>query len=439
MRYSPGSEQYDTTTAPHNASGRQRPAYVLRPESAAEVADAVRDAARDGHILVPQATGHGAAGDLADDTVIVDTSGLNEIVIDGDNRVGLVGAGATWGAVNARAERHGLLGLAGSAPSVSVSGYTFGGGIGWLVRRHGTAAAALRAVDYVDGRGEIRRATEDAPDEIDREALFAFRGGGGVGIATRLEFDLFPVADLHAGHLLWPVDALDEVVAAWLAQLASLSPDVATSIGVLRIPPQDPFPPALRGQVAVHLAVADIGGQAAAAPLLEAVTAAADPVQNSWGPADAARLGQIHLDPPGATPAIGAARWLSSAAPDLAATLLSTAAQPNSGLVMAEIRHVGGAPARRPGAQTDVVGPFVWHAVGPVPPGTSRADVDAGLSRLREVAEPADLGRDLGSWMEGQTGSPEALTGDVRARVAAVADAVDPDHRISRPRQIRTA
>jgi FAD/FMN-containing dehydrogenase len=84
------------------------------------------------------------------------------------------------------AERHGLLGLAGSSPTVAVAGYTFGGGVGFLTRPHGMASSALLAVDYVDGNGQIRRAEEDAPNAVDREALWAFRGGGGVGLATAL-------------------------------------------------------------------------------------------------------------------------------------------------------------------------------------------------------------------------------------------------------------
>lgn len=152
--------------------------------------------------VVPQATGHGAGAPAHDGVVLFDTSRLTDVSIDPESRVAVVGAGATWSAVNAAAERHGLLGLAGSAPSVSVSGYTFGGGIGWLVRPHGLASGSLLAVHYVDGIGHYRTAADDADDDVDREAMWAFRGSGGVGIAHTVEFDLFPAPDLHAGAML---------------------------------------------------------------------------------------------------------------------------------------------------------------------------------------------------------------------------------------------
>ncbi|MEU7856922.1 FAD-binding protein [Nonomuraea sp. NPDC049141] len=146
------SDGYAAATRPHNSSIKQRPARVAvvsRPEDIAPTLDEVAALARSSGTpleIVPQATGHGAGAPVGKGAVLLDTSRLTDVSIDPESRVAMVGAGATWSAVNAAAEQHGLLGLAGSAPSVSVSGYTFGGGIGWLVRRDGLASGALRAV-----------------------------------------------------------------------------------------------------------------------------------------------------------------------------------------------------------------------------------------------------------------------------------------------------
>ncbi|WP_157974225.1 FAD-binding oxidoreductase, partial [Desertihabitans aurantiacus] len=316
MLLAPDTDGYAAATSPRNSSTPQRPGRVARVTSPGDLVTALSEVAAletsSGRRLqvVPQATGHGAGAPVTDDTVLLDTSGLADVAIDPDARVATVGAGATWATVNAAAERHGLLGLAGSAPSVSVSGYTFGGGIGWLVRRHGLASAALRAVHYLDGEGRSRVAREDAAEETDREALWGFRGAGGVGVAHTLELDLVPVPDLHAGALLWDAAALPELVAAWAGALDSMGAGVATSIAVLHVPPLPLFPEPLQGRVGVHLAVADPDGPDGAAPLLEAVRSVAAPVSDTWGPTDAAGLARIHLDPPAATPAVGAARWL---------------------------------------------------------------------------------------------------------------------------------
>ncbi|GAA4974584.1 FAD-binding oxidoreductase [Kineococcus glutinatus] len=433
------SAGYAAATRPHNSSVEQRPARVAlisRPEDLAPaLAEVVALSRSRGAPLevVPQATGHGAGAPVNGGAVLLDTSQLAGVSIDPRRRTAVVGAGATWAAVNAAAERHGLLGLAGSAPSVSVSGYTFGGGIGWLVRQDGLASGALRAVHYVDGAGRRRTAADDAADDVDGEALWAFRGAGGVGIAHTLELDLVPAPDLHAGALLWHADALPDLVGAWSSTLGAVGSSVSSSIGVLHVPPLPAFPQELHGSVAIHLAIADPDGPAAAAPLLHALRAVTAPVVDTWGPTDAAGLARIHFDPPTATPAIGDARWLDASTPGIAEALLATAADDDAGMVMMEIRHVAGAPARRTGAVVTPPGEFIYHAVAPLNV-IPRQRSQAAFARARSVWTTADAGTTPGSWVEGAARVPDALPPDVRARAAAIADAVDPDARIRRTR-----
>lgn len=433
MLHDTATPQYARAIRPHNSATTQQPALVAAPQTAEDVGAVVNEAVRRGLEVVPQASGHGAGAVVGAGALLLDTSALRSVSIDPERRTATVGSGATWAAVNAAAERHGLLGLAGSAPSVSVSGYSFAGGIGWLVRRDGLASGALRWVTYVDGSSRVRRAEDDATDARDRDAMWAFRGGGGVGVATELEIDLFPAAALHAGKLLWHVEALDAVVNAWASNLDAMGGSVATSISVLHVPPLPIFPEELHGRVAVHLAAADPDGADGARPLLDAVRAAATPVVDDWGPADASRLAQIHLDPPDAVPAIGAARWLNGSAPELAADLLRTAIADDSPTVMLELRHVTGPEARRAGALTAPPAPFIYHSVGALGRST-RAQIDESFARAREVWTAADAGLTPGSWIEGAGAVPEALTPDALPRARAIADTVDPEHHIRRSR-----
>lgn len=241
----PGSVAYRAATTPHNATVVQRPAMVAHPRTAVDVADAIGWAAQRDLRVAVQGSGHGAGAVIGADRLLVDTSGLTSVDVDG--RVARVGAGATWSAVNAVAERDGLLGLAGSSPTVGVAGYTFGGGVGYLTRPHGMASSALLAVDYVDGNGRTRRATEDAADIVDREALWAYRGGGGVGVATSLTVELVEPQELWAGFQLWSIDALGAVADAWASAMAQIGEALSTSLSVLHTPPDaSAFPPALR-------------------------------------------------------------------------------------------------------------------------------------------------------------------------------------------------
>jgi len=360
--FHPGSDRYAQATTPHNAVATQQPAMVAAPTSADQVAACVRHAAERGLRVVPQGTGHGATGALGSDVLLLDTSGLDSIDIDPEQGRARAGAGCTWGAVDAAAIKHGLLGRAGSAPDVGITGFTFGAGAGWLTRPWGLASSALVAVEYVDGTGTVRRAADDAPEERDRDAIWACRGGGGVGIAVTLEFDLVRVDDLWAGYRLWPIDALADAPA---------------------------------------------------------------PAVDTWGRSDVDRLGQIHLDPPNPVPSVGRARWLTDTTPAIALDALQVAARSDE-IMMAEIRNVANNAPPRPGALDRAPGTFMLHAVGGPDDAGSTAALDTALDAMVAAASSADTGLAIGSWSDGRDNVPDALPADVRARVAAIADAVDP-------------
>ncbi|KAA0099546.1 FAD-binding oxidoreductase [Mycolicibacterium sp. P1-18] len=427
---SPGSADYRAATTPHNATVVQQPAMVACAANAEDVADAVGWAARHDLRVAVQASGHGAGAPIGAEHLLLDTSRLASVQIDG--RVARVGAGATWSAVNAVAERDGLLGLAGSSPTVAVAGYTFGGGVGYLTRPHGMASSALLAVDYVDGNGQTRRATEDADDVVDREALWAFRGGGGVGVATTLTVELVEPQDLWAGYQLWGIDALDAVAEAWAKAMAQIGDALTTSLSVLHTPPGAPaFPSALQGVPVVHLSFASPQGADAGRPLLDALRTAPQPaVDSNWAPADAARLAQIHLDPPNPVAALGAGRWLRQGGIGLAGDLLRVAANADSPLAMVELRNLDNDAPTRDGAMTAVPGPLLLHAVGNAADPGSHGRVEDGLARLVDVAGPADTGRSSAPFADGRAADAGGLTPGDLTRLAAAAAAVDPVRRL---------
>lgn len=430
-----GTQGYDRATTPLNAFVTQRPALVAVPTDADQVAACVRYAAEHGLTVVPQATGHGAAAELDQGVLLVDTSGLASIHIDADARSATVGAGCTWGAVDVAAAEHGLLGRAGSAPTVGVTGFTFGAGAGWLVRAGGLASGSLTAVDYVDGRGEIHRAGDDAERDVDRDVIWACRGGGGVGLAVVLEFGLLPVRDLWAGYLLWPIGALDAVVAAWIEGVRDDARGPATSLAVLQAPPSPAVPDELHGHQVVHLAIASPTGEDDASALRHALTRAPTPVIDTWGPSDVERLGGIHLDPPVAAPAVGYGRWLNDRAFAVAGDVLRAAVgQP---MMMTEIRDVRSSAAPLEGAMDREPGGFMLHSVGGPDERGALDDLHRGLEAVAVAAAPADTGLAVASWNDSRTEVPDGLPPQVRARVAAIADTVDPDRVLARSTVLR--
>ena len=130
------------------------PLMVAAPTGIAEVQAAVQGAREDDLPVLVRSTGHGTHVD-GEGALLLDTSGLGGVVIDPERRVARVGAGATWGQVLAAAEPFGLAPLSGSSPTVGVVGFTLGGGVGWLSRKHGFAADSLVRAAIVSAAGEL--------------------------------------------------------------------------------------------------------------------------------------------------------------------------------------------------------------------------------------------------------------------------------------------
>src|SRR6202046_3986099 len=428
--YRPGRDQYAPSTSPDNSSFPQRPDAVVRPRTADDVAAAVTLARALGLRVGVQRTGHGAGSPLAGGLALVDTSALDAVSIDPKTRTARVGAGVTWSKVQEQAEIHRLLALSGTSPTVGVSGYTFNGGVGWLVRPFGLASSSLRAVEYVDGVGRVHRVCDKSVDAVEREALWAFRGGAPVGLATELEFDLFPVSELWAGYLLWPADYLTALAAAWTGALEHAPGTLTSTLSLLGIPPQGPFPDALLNTTVVHLSYASTAGEQGLASLREAMRAVAEPAIDTTGPSDAAALSGIHLDPPVAVPARGLGRWLGPIVADVVVASFPAARVGQPGVLnMIELRHVDSAAQGRNGALTRPPGPFLLHAVGAAAGDERRAEVDSCLARGEAGARPGDLGRAAPSFREGQPGPADAYTEPELLRLAQVAAHTDP-HRV---------
>ncbi len=423
-----GDDEYARATSPDNSSYPQRPCAVVRPASAEQVAQVVKIARQFGAPVVVQATGHGAGRPVADDQVLLDTSALTDVSVNVTRRTAQVGSGAMWPAVQEAAQIHGLLGLSGTSPTVGVTGYTFGGGVGWFVRKYGLASGTLRAVDYVDGAGELRRASDDATDPLDREALLAFRGGAPVGIATSIEIGLFRVPELWTGYLLWPQSALPAVIAGWASALELVSESVTSSLSLLQLPPEGPFPAELLGTPVVHLSYASPDGAAHLDVMRNAVRDTAVPIVDTTGPGDLQSLSAIHLDPPAAVPARGIGRWLGPEATDFVEAMFDAArvGRPG-GLSMVEVRHTDCADHGPAGALSTVPAPFLLHAVGAAPDDDARRQIDTVLEGVENAARAADIGRAATSFREGQPDAGDAWEASEQARLRAVRAALDPE------------
>jgi FAD/FMN-containing dehydrogenase len=169
---------------------------LVQATTPADVRRAVLLARARGLRVAVRATGHGTFAPPSPDTLLIDTSGMRSVLVDPARRTARVGPGATWGEVIAAAAPCGLAPVSGPSATVGVAGFTFGGGHGFLSRRHGLAADNLLRAEVVTADGERLTAREDR-----RSGLFwALRGAGGnFGVATALEVRLHPVRSVFGG------------------------------------------------------------------------------------------------------------------------------------------------------------------------------------------------------------------------------------------------
>ena len=199
---SPATPTGTRSASPGTWPSTSTPPPSCRPTTAGDVAATVKFAREHDLRVAPQGTGHGAAalGPLTD-TILIKTTRMRGVAIDPVARIARAEAGALWMDVTAAAAEHGLAALAGSSPDVGVVGYTLGGGIGWLGRRHGLAANSVTAIEAVTMDGQIVRASAD----VEPDLFWAMRGGGGnFAIVTAIEFALYPIAEVYAGVLFFP-------------------------------------------------------------------------------------------------------------------------------------------------------------------------------------------------------------------------------------------
>jgi FAD/FMN-containing dehydrogenase len=411
-----------------NLAVDQQPAAVALPETADEVAAVVRWARSRGLRVAAQGTGHNAAamGSLAH-TVLVKTERMRRVEIDPENRRARVEAGVLWAEVSEAAAEHGLAALAGSSPDVGVVGYSLGGGISWLARKHGLAANSVTAVELVNADGELVRADADNEPEL----YWALRGGGGsFGVVTALEFRLYAIAEVHAGVLFFPIERGAEVLDAWRQWVQDV-PDEVTSVGrLLQFPPIPDIPEPLRGGSFAVIEATFLNGEEAAAELLRPLrelgpgldTFATIPVEN---------LKHLHMDPEHPVPGTGDGMLLADF-PEAAVAALVAAAGAGSGspLLSVEVRHLGGALARlQPGhgALATIEAGFALFAVGIAATPEMGAAVKAHIEVVHAALAPWDAGRDYLNFTERRERGERLFGPSTYRRLQTVKSTVDPE------------
>jgi FAD/FMN-containing dehydrogenase len=400
-----------------NVRTTHHPAIVVGASCADDVVAAVQYAIRHRLTVAVQATGHGAV-DAVDGGVLITTHRISDVTVDPMTAIARIGAGAKWARVITAAAPYGLAPLSGSTSDVGAIGYTLGGGMGPLGRRYGFAADRVRAVEIVTGDGRLRTVTAD-----DDSGLFwAVLGGkGNLGVVTAIYMELVPVARLYGGGIYFAGDDAASVLHAWRTWVDSVPEDMTSSVALMRLPDLEDVPPPLRGRLSVHLRIAYLGsveqGERLVAPLRAAGRILLDGVREM----PFTETDSIHQDPVEPMPAWHRGALLSALPAEAIDAVLATAGPGTEvPLIMAELRHMGGALSRQPAVPNAVSGrsaAFSVFTLGPGVPALAQA-VPAAAGRLFDALAPWHSPEQLINFL-GSDLTPDEVAAAYPAKVAA--------------------
>lgn len=320
----------------------RRPAAIVRPIDASDVARVVTLARETGTELAVRSGGHSRAGHgTSEGGIVLDLSAMNAIDIDADGRGAWAQGGVTAGDYTKATGARGLATGLGDTASVGLGGITLAGGMGFLVRKHGLTIDDVLAAEVVTADGELLDVDEHAHPDL----FWAIRGGGGnFGVVTRLRLRLHEIDHVVGGTMVLPASA--DVIAGLIAAADAAPEELSLIANVLKKAPPLPF---IRAEqhgkpvVMVQLVYAGqpVAGEKAIGPIRSLVTPLADMIRRI-------RYPQMYAgqEPPHPAFSVGTNLLLNELSAGAAETILAHLATAPTAIASVQVRVLGGAMAR---------------------------------------------------------------------------------------------
>jgi FAD/FMN-containing dehydrogenase len=362
----PGSGGYDEARALWNGAHDPRPAVIARCLDAADVRHAIGFARSEGLEIAVRGGGHSIPGfSGVDGGIVIDLSPMKGIDVDAGARRVRAEGGVLWGELDAATQEHGLATTGGLISTTGIAGFTLGGGIGWLMRKHGLACDNLRSAEIVTADGRTLTASaEENPD-----LFWGLRGGGGnFGVVTSFEFELHEVGPtVCAGAVFYDGERAEEVLRFYREYCEGLSEEATTLANLITAPPAPFLPEEWHGRKLVALIGCYAGDPEEGAKVLAPLRELGDPVADLIGPMPYVGM-QSLIDAlwPHGTQAYmkaGYLREIDDHAISEMARFHQGATSPSSEI---HVQHFGGAVARVGGSETaygERQAPFVLNVI----------------------------------------------------------------------------
>lgn len=423
----PGGKDYDTLRKPWLHVIEQRPALIVEAASAGDVAAATRFARDHDLTLGVTTTGHGIAA-ACDGGLLLHLHQMTTIAVDAERRRATVGPGVTTDVLLAALAPHGLAYPTGQAAGVGATGYTLGGGTGWLVRTLGPACDAVTGADVVLADGtQVHASADEHPD-----LFWALRGGGGnFGVVVALEVQLTALPAVFGGELFYPISHAPEVLRVYRDWASTLSDETSTIVRLIA-PPVGHLPEVLKG-VGVCMIGFCHADPATGAEVIKPLDVLGTPLFHTVKRRPLSGMAGLDL----ASHLPGSASYDHAeyvrALPDEAIERFVRAVHAKFPPVMqAELQQLGGALARS-GAETafePTQAPFQFHLTTPVNPLESMPTITDATRAFVAVLDDLFTGEAYYNYLRGdeQARIPHAFGAAKYGRLRTLKRKFDPDN-----------
>jgi FAD/FMN-containing dehydrogenase len=274
---------YDEHRRVWNGSIDRAPALIARCATAEDVIPALKLAHQTGLQVAVRSGGHSFPGSsVCDGGLVIDLGAMKGIQVDPEARTARAQAGVLLGELDEATQAHGLAAPAGIVTTTGLAGLTLGGGIGWLMRKHGLTIDRLLSVDLVTAEGELVKASESENPDL----FWGVRGGGGnFGIVTEFEFRLESVGPMVvAGPVFWPMEDSPEVLRFYRDWIADAPDELMTIVIHRKAPPLDFIPKEIHGEPVVAVACCYAGDIAEGEEAVRPLKAFGSPVLDALEP-----------------------------------------------------------------------------------------------------------------------------------------------------------
>ena len=275
----PDDPGYDEARKLYYGADR-RPAVIVRPADADEVAYVISVARDTETELAVRGGGHSlAAHSVSESGIVLDLSGMKGVHIDTEEGTAWAQAGMTAAELTKTLGDHGLAVGFGDAGSVGIGGITLGGGVGFLARKHGLTIDSVLAAEIVTADGRVLQVDSESHPDL----FWAIRGGGGnFGVVTRFKFALAEVDEIYGGMLMLPAEP--EVIRSFV-ELADAAPKELSAIAnVMKAPPMPFLPEEQHGKPVLFGIMVYSGDPDAGVEVLSPFRALADPILDTLAP-----------------------------------------------------------------------------------------------------------------------------------------------------------